>query len=91
VRWEYGSRPQFPDGAEALGFAGGFDSASAVQTTWQNLVPACSGCPPIEVRPEDIDPTIIITGTSSNPETVLYTTLHADTAGGMVQADNSSR
>ncbi|HET9293190.1 MAG TPA: cell surface protein SprA [Gemmatimonadales bacterium] len=91
VRWEYGSVPQFPDGAEALGFAGGFDSASAVQVTWQNLVPACSGCPPVELHPEDIDPTIIITGTSSTLETVLYTTMHADTAGGMVQNNNSSR
>jgi motility/secretion related protein SprA len=91
VAWEFGSRPQAPDGAEDLGFAGGFDSASAVQLTWQNLVPACQGCPPVELRPEDIDPTIIITGANSTVETVLYTTMHADTAGGMVQTNNASR
>ena len=51
---------------------------------------ACSGCPPVELYPQDIDPTIITNGTGSVNETVLYLTMHADTAGGMVQTNNRS-
>jgi len=89
-RWEYSSVPQSPLGVEALGFAGGFDSSWAVQMSWQNLVPACSGCPPVELLPQDIDPTIITNGTGNLNETVLYLTFHADTAGGMVQTNSAS-
>jgi len=89
-RWEYSSVPQSSLGVEALGFAGGFDSLWAVQLSWQNLVPGPTGAP-IELLPQDIDPTIITNGTGSLNETVLYLTFHADTAGGMVQVDNSSR
>lgn len=90
-RWSYGSVPQSPLGVEALGFAGGFDSLWAVQLSWQNLVPSCSGCPPVELIPQDIDPTIVTNGVGSVNETVLYTTFHADTAGGMVKTNNSSQ
>lgn len=89
-RWAYGSVPQSAVGVEALGFASGFDSSWAVQMSWQNLIPACSGCPPVELVPQDIDPTIITNGQGSLNETVLYLTFHADTAGGMVQTNNSS-
>jgi len=89
-RWEYSSVPQSPVGVEGLGFAGGFDSSWAVQMAWQNLVPACTGCPPVELLPQDIDPTIITNGTGNLNETVLYLTFHADTAGGMVQNDSRS-
>ncbi len=89
-RWEYGSVPQSPVGVEGLGFSSGFDSLWAVQLSWQNLVPTCSGCPPVELYPQDIDPTIITSGQGSLNETVLYTTFHADTAGGMVQQDSRS-
>lgn len=89
-RWAYGSVPQSPLGVEALGFAGGFDSTWAVQLSWQNLVPACSGCPPVELIPQDIDPTILTDGVGSVNETVLYLTMQADTAGGMVQTNNRS-
>ncbi len=89
-RWEYGSVPQSSVGVESLGFASGFDSLWAVQLAWQNLVPACSGCPPVELYPQDIDPTIRTNGQGSLNETVLYTTFHADTAGGMVQQNNRS-
>ncbi len=88
-RWEYSSVPQSTLGVEALGFAGGFDSLWAVQLSWQNLVPGPSGSP-IELQPQDIDPTIITNGQGSLNETVLYLTFHADTAGGMVQTNNSS-
>lgn len=89
-RWHYGSVPQSSAGVEALGFVGGFDSLWAVQLSWQNLVPACAGCPPVELEPQDIDPTIITNGQGSLNETVLYVTVHGDTAGGMVQQNNRS-
>ncbi len=90
ARWAYGSVPQSAVGVEALGFAGGFDSAWAVQMSWQNLIPSCNGCPPVELLPQDIDPTIITNGQGSLNETVLYLTFQADTAGGMVQTNSAS-
>lgn len=89
-RWHYSSVPQSPVGVEGLGFASGFDSLWAVQLSWQNLVPQCSGCPPVELKPQDIDPTILTNGQGSLDETVLYLTFHADTAGGMVQPNRRS-
>ena len=89
-RWAYSSVPKSAVGVEALGFAGGFDSAWAVQVSWQTLVSACSGCPPVELQPQDIDPTIITNGQGSLSETVLYLTFQADTAGGMVQQNSAS-
>ena len=88
--WEFGSRPQRPDGLEDIGFAGGFDDADAVALTWQNLVPDDNG-QARELRAQDIDPLIRVAGRGDNPETVMYTTLHADTAGGLVQRNNASR
>lgn len=78
--WGWGSRPQRADGLEAIGFAAGFDSASAVQLSWQNLVK--SGNTALQFRPIEIDPNIRIAGRGELYETVLYLTLHADTAGG---------
>jgi hypothetical protein len=89
-RWAYSGVPQSGSGVEALGFAGGFDSSWAVQLSWQNLIPSCPGCPPVELQPQDIDPTIVTNGQGSLNESVLYLTFHADTAGGMVQRNNSS-
>lgn len=91
--WQFGSRPQAPDGlpAEIPDFAAGFDSSWAVQLTWQNLVTACDTCAnPIELRAQDIDPNIKILGTGSQRETLMFLTLHADTAGGIVDVHNHS-
>lgn len=87
--WGFGSRPERADGLEGLDFTGGLDSADAVQLTWQNLVRAPGG-QPAEVRTQDIDSLIRITGGAQPVETVLYMTLHADTAGGFVRRNNSS-
>jgi Motility related/secretion protein len=91
AQWEYGSRPQQSTGLEDIGFAGGFDPADAVQLTWQNLIPSADGSRPVELRPQDIDTLIRVAGQGAQAETVMYLTLHADTAGGIVQANNSSR
>ena len=88
--WGFSGRPEQPDGLEDIGLGGGLDSADAVQLTWQNLVANNSGAP-VVVRTQDIDSLIRITGGSAPIETVLYLTLHADTAGGFVMRDNSSR
>jgi Motility related/secretion protein len=88
--WGFASRPQAPDGlvAEIPEFVSGFDSTWAAQLTWQNLVPGADG--PVQLRAEDIDPNITIVGTGSQRETVMFMTLHADTAGGMVNRSNQS-
>ncbi len=93
--WGLASRPQSADGlvAEIPDFAAGFDSTWASQLTWQNLVPACrvvSECGPIQLRAEDIDPNVTIVGTGSQRETIMFMTLHADTAGGIVNNRNES-
>ncbi len=88
--WEFGSRPQQATGLEDIGFGAGFDLADAVQLTWQNLIPRADGSP-VELRPQDIDTLIRIAGRTEDRETVLYATLHADTAGGIVQQNNASR
>ena len=89
--WEFGSRPQSAAGLESLGFAPDFDDADAVALTWQNLVLDPSSNQPVEVTPQDIDTLIRLAGRSEQRETVMYLTLHADTAGGVVQRNNASR
>ncbi len=88
--WGFGSAPQRPDGLDpALGFAAGFDPADAVQLTWQNLVIDGSGHA-TQYRPQDIDSTVVLAGRGDQFETLLWLTLHADTAGGIVQRDNTA-
>jgi hypothetical protein len=90
-QWEFGSPPQDPAGLLDI-FPGGFNQDDAVALTWQNLVPRSSTDPnPIEIRPQDIDPLIRLAGRGEEPEAVMYLTLHADTAGGIVQVNNASR
>jgi motility/secretion related protein SprA len=89
--WEFGSRPESPNGLEALGFAAGLDTADAVALTWQNLVVDPATNQAVTVHPQDIDTLIRIVGQSEQQETVMYLTLHADTAGGVVQQNNASR
>jgi hypothetical protein len=90
TQWEFGSRPQAPNGVEDIGFAGGFDPADAVALTWQNLVPGPNGQAQ-ELHPQDIDTLIRLAGRGEEPETIMYLTLHADTAGGIVQTNNAAR
>lgn len=89
--WEFGSLPQSTAGLDpSLGFGLAFEQADAVQMIWQNLVPNDQGGV-AEFYPEDIDPSIQTSGQVRTPETVLFMTLHADTAGGIVQRNNASR
>lgn len=88
--WEFGSRPQAATGLEGIGFAGGFDPDDAVALTWQNLIPGPNGGA-LELHPQDIDTLIRVAGRGEEPETIMYLTMHADTAGGIVQQNNASR
>jgi hypothetical protein len=90
AQWEFGSRPQQATGLEDIGFAGGFERDDAVALTWQNLVPGPNG-QAVELRPQNIDSLIRLAGQGEEPETIMYLTLHADTAGGVVQRNNASR
>ena len=90
AQWEFGSAPEEVGGLEDIGFAT-FDPADAVQLIWQNLVPAPGTNRPVELRPQDIDTLIRLAGRGEEPEPVMYLTLHADTAGGVVQRNNASR
>jgi hypothetical protein len=84
--WQLGSRPQFNDGLTAgnlLPF--GFDTADAVQLTWQNLIAEN----PATLRARDIDNSIQVAGQQDQLETVLYLALHPDTAGGQVKNDRT--
>jgi hypothetical protein len=80
--WGFGSTPTSAAGIDIPELAAGFDSADAVQATWQNLIPANSTGTPVQVRPEDIDSLIHISGGTQSSETVLYLSLQPDTAGG---------
>ncbi|HZI77535.1 MAG TPA: hypothetical protein VFD73_26545, partial [Gemmatimonadales bacterium] len=69
----------------------GFLPEDAVALTWQNLIPNPGTNQAVELRPEDIDSLIRFSGRTEQQETAMYLTLHADTAGGIVQENNASR
>ncbi|MGH7593841.1 MAG: hypothetical protein ACRELE_08345, partial [Gemmatimonadales bacterium] len=87
--WKPGSVPQSAAGLQSI-VGQRFDSADAVQLIWQNLVPNANLAITL-LAPHDIDPTIASTSSSTgNTEPVLWMTLHADTAGGIVDFNNRS-
>ncbi|MGH7523736.1 MAG: hypothetical protein ACREK8_05480, partial [Gemmatimonadales bacterium] len=87
--WHPGSVPQSAAGLESV-VGQRFDSADAVQLILQNLVPNAD----LQVTllaPNDIDPTIAATSSlTANIEPVLWFTLHADTAGGIVDVNSQA-
>jgi len=86
--WQLGSLPRFTDGVDqVVGTA--FDSADAVQLTWQNLISTSAGVP--ELRARDIDPQLQVAGQGDQLETVLYLALHPDTAGGQTRRNSTLR
>ena len=83
--WVPGSVPTNAAGLGAIaGFANGFDPADAVQLIWQSYVPDANN-KPIQLSPQDIDTTIKLTSSVARTAApVLFMTLHADTAGGLL-------
>ncbi len=63
-----------------LGAGGGFDATDAVPLVWQNLIRGPEGL--VQFGPQDIDSTIILTGTGISVETTLWLSLKPDTIGG---------
>jgi len=86
--WQLGSVPRFADGVDQV-VGAVFDSADAVQLTWQNLIATASGTP--ELRASDIDPQLRVAGQGDQLETVLYMTLHPDTSGGQTRRNGTLR
>ena len=80
--WEFGSRPSSPRGIPAVDPIGFLD-ADATLLTWQNLIPATNG-QVVQLRAQDIDPTIRVVGTGQQAETILWGALHPDTIGGLL-------
>lgn len=90
LAWVPGSRPKSVAGLDGLGLGQSFDVADAVQIIWQNLIPDGKGGA-VEIGPQDIDTLIATTSSRVRAlETVLYMTLHADTAGGKVDFSNKA-
>ncbi len=90
LAWIAGSRPTSTASLDALGLGANFDLADAVQLIWQNLLPNGKGGV-VEIAPQDIDSLIATTSSRIQAlETVMYMTLHADTAGGQVDFSNKS-
>ena len=86
-QWRWGSRPSSARGAEAFGISAfGFDPAEAVALTWQN-VPFNPNGQPVEFLPQQIDPTIRVTGTAQNAEPVLWLLLKPDTVLGLANVN----
>jgi hypothetical protein len=82
TQWQWGSRPSSGRGLPSsyLDPLGGFAAVDAVPLVWQNSIQI--GNEALQFSPQDIDSTIILTGTAQQTETVLWLTLKPDTIGG---------
>ncbi len=82
-RFQYSSAPASGRGLPLthLGALDAFESDDAVPLVWQNTIQDINGLP-IEFSPRDIDSTIVLTGTGTGAEAVLWLTLKSDTVGG---------
>jgi hypothetical protein len=66
---------------EYLDPAGGFNPADAVPLVWQNLVRTADGI--VQFTSDEIDSTIVLSGSGVSLETALWMTLKPDTVGGV--------
>ena len=89
-RWVPGSMPKSAAGLFNI-LPGGFDSAQKVQLGVQNLVQNSGQSGIAQYSPHDIDNTVALTQSKvPQYESVLWETLHADSAGGIVDHENRS-
>ncbi len=86
--WQFGSVPQSAVGVNDI-VGAAFDSADAVQLTWQSLVTNAAGGV-TQLKASDIDPQLQTAGGDNLFENVLNLTLQADTTGGLPR-DNLAR
>ena len=90
TRWRPGSVPRSANGLADI-LPQGFDTTNAVQLVLQNIVQNSGQSGIVQYAAHDIDNTIAVTQSRvANYEPVLWATLHADTAGGIVDFDNRS-
>jgi hypothetical protein len=82
TQWQLGSRPSSGRGLSPpyLDPSGGFADLDAVPLVWQSSVQ--SGNDLLQFTPQDIDSTIILTGTARQIENVMWLSLKPDTIGG---------
>ncbi len=84
--WRWGSVPSSSRGAEPFGISPfGFDPLEAAALTWQN-VPFNPNGQPVQFFPQQIDPTIQVTGQTQNPEPILWLLLKPDTVLGLASS-----
>jgi hypothetical protein len=82
--WQLGSRPASAQGLTGTGVdpVAGFQDADAAPLVWQNLVSNSAGGI-VRFTAQDIDPSIVLQGTGTTAEPVLWLALLPDTVGGL--------
>jgi hypothetical protein len=84
--WRWGSMPESPRGVEPFGISpAGFDLTNIAALTWQSLPLSTQGL--VQYFPQQIDPTIRITGQGQSAEPVLWLVLKPDTVLGLADAN----
>ncbi|HLQ69456.1 MAG TPA: cell surface protein SprA [Gemmatimonadales bacterium] len=83
--WHWGSIPTSVRGVEPLGIVGKFDPNQAAFLTWQSLPYNVTNgrYVPVQFLPQQIDPTVRLTGQAQSAEPVLWLMLKPDTALGL--------
>jgi len=83
--WHWGSIPTSIRGVEPLGIVGAFDPNDAAFLTWQSLPynVANGRFVPVQFLPQQIDPTVRLTGQAQSAEPVLWLMLKPDTVLGL--------
>lgn len=81
--FEYGSAPSSGRGLPVTDLAsfGGFSPMDAVPMTWQNAIQLANN-DALQFTPQEIDSTIVLSGSAQQYETVLWLSLKPDTVGG---------
>src|SRR5438477_4440645 len=83
--WHWGSIPTSVRGVEPLGIVGAFDTTEAAFLTWQSLPynVANGRYVPVQFLPQQIEPTLPLTGQAQSAEPVLWLMLKPDTVLGL--------
>lgn len=83
--WRWGSMPASARGVEPFGVSpAGFDVTNIAALTWQSLPLSTQGL--VQYFPQQIDPTIRITGQGQSAEPVLWLVLKPDTVLGLANS-----
>ncbi len=84
--WRWGSMPSSPRGVESqLGVTGEFTMSDITALTWQGLPISTQGV--VQFFPQQIDPTIRVSGQGQSAEPVLWLVLKPDTVLGLANSN----